>query len=91
MESLIQSWGSDRVVPVIGDLAAVRLGVDDDWIGEHRGGIDHFFHLAAIYDMTADDATNEELNVGGTRHALAARRRPAGGPLPPGVVGGRGR
>ena len=74
MESLIQSWGSNRVVPVIGDLAADRLGVDDDWISEHRAGdgpgIDHFFHLAAIYDMTADDATNEELNVGGTRHAL---------------------
>ncbi len=70
MESLIQSWGSNRVVPVVGDLATDRLGVDDDWIGEHRGGIDHFFHLAAIYDMTADAATNEKLNVGGTRHAL---------------------
>ena len=71
MESLIRSWGSDRVVPVIGDLAADRLGVDDEWISEHRErGIDHFFHLAAIYDMTADDAANEKLNVGGTRHAL---------------------
>ena len=73
MESLIQSWGSNRVVPVIGDLAADRLGVDDDWIERaprRRTGIDHFFHLAAIYDMTADDATNEKLNVGGTRHAL---------------------
>ena len=71
MESLIQSWGSNRVVPVIGDLATDRLGVDEGWISEHRGGIDHFFHLAAIYDMTADAATNEKLNVGGTRHALA--------------------
>ena len=34
------------------------------------GTIDHFFHLAAIYDMTADDATNEAMNVGGTRHAV---------------------
>ncbi len=71
MESLIQtSWGSDRVVPVVGDLGADRLGVADDWVAEHGGDIDHFFHLAAIYDMTADDATNEKLNVGGTRHAL---------------------
>ncbi len=38
MESLIQSWGSDRVVPVVGDLAADRLGVDDGWIDEHRAG-----------------------------------------------------
>jgi NAD(P)-dependent dehydrogenase (short-subunit alcohol dehydrogenase family) len=70
MESLIQSWGSDRVVPVVGDLAADRLGVADEWVDEHRGPIDHFFHLAAIYDMTADDETNEAMNVGGTRHAL---------------------
>jgi NAD(P)-dependent dehydrogenase (short-subunit alcohol dehydrogenase family) len=73
MESLIQSWGSDRVVPVLGDLAAERLGVDEGWIDQHSGAdhkVDHFFHLAAIYDMTADDETNERLNVGGTRHAL---------------------
>jgi short-subunit dehydrogenase/thioester reductase-like protein len=70
MEALIRSWGSDRVVPVVGDLGSDRLGVDEAWVEEHCGDIDHFFHLAAIYDMTADDATNEALNVGGTRHAL---------------------
>ena len=36
----------------------------------NREGIDHFFHLAAIYDMTVGDERNEELNVGGTRHAV---------------------
>jgi NAD(P)-dependent dehydrogenase (short-subunit alcohol dehydrogenase family) len=70
MEALVQGWGSGRVVPVVGDLSADRLGVDDSWVAEHRGDIDHFFHLAAIYDMTADDATNERLNVGGTQHAV---------------------
>jgi NAD(P)-dependent dehydrogenase (short-subunit alcohol dehydrogenase family)/thioester reductase-like protein len=35
-----------------------------------RGKIDHFFHLAAIYDMTADEESNQALNVGGTRHAV---------------------
>jgi NAD(P)-dependent dehydrogenase (short-subunit alcohol dehydrogenase family) len=70
MENLIQGWGSDRVVPVIGDLGSAGLGVDKSWVKEHQGEIDHFFHLAAIYDMTADDATNEEMNVGGTRNAL---------------------
>ena len=29
MESLIQGWGSDRVVPVVGDLGSSGLGVDD--------------------------------------------------------------
>src|SRR4051812_43936569 len=70
MDALVRSWGSDRVVPVVGDLSSERVGVADSWIEEQRGGIDHFFHVAAIYDMTADDATNEQLNVGGTRHAL---------------------
>ena len=28
MEALIQRWGSDRVVPVVGDLSAEALGVD---------------------------------------------------------------
>ncbi len=71
MEALIRQWGSDRVRPVIGDLAAPGLGVDDAWVTEHAGSIDHFFHLAAIYDMTADDATNDAMNVDGTRNAIA--------------------
>ena len=32
-----------------------------------RGTVDHFFHLAAIYDMTADEERNALLNVGGTQ------------------------
>ncbi len=70
IQRLIDRWDTDRVVPVVGDLGADRLGLDEAWVTEHRGRIDHFFHLAAIYDMTADDAMNEALNVGGTRHAL---------------------
>src|SRR5690606_26956009 len=31
---------------------------------------DHFFHLAAVYDMTASDEDNETANVGGTREAV---------------------
>ncbi len=70
MERMITRWGTSRVVPVVGDLGQDRLGLDADWIAEHAGKVEHFFHLAAIYDMTADDATNEAMNVGGTRHAL---------------------
>jgi len=75
IESLTKRWGSGRVQAVVGDLSEDALGVDDDWVTEHIGKIDHFFHLAAIYDMTADDATNEKLNVGGTRHALELAER----------------
>ncbi len=70
MESLIRRWGSSRVVPVVGDLSQPGLGVDPQWVADHSGSIEHFFHLAAIYDMTADDATNEVMNVGGTRNAV---------------------
>ena len=71
LDALLRQWDDSRVVPVVGDLAYDALGVDPAWVEEHAGEIDHFFHLAAIYDMTADDATNDAMNVDGTRHALA--------------------
>lgn len=71
MEALIKRWSTDRVIPVTGDLGAPGLGVAESWVAEHEGKIDHFFHLAAIYDMTADDATNDTMNVGGTRNAVS--------------------
>ncbi len=71
MERLVRLWGHpSRVTLVSGDLAEAALGVDPAWVAEHAGSIDHFFHLAAIYDMTASDEQNETLNVGGTRNAL---------------------
>jgi NAD(P)-dependent dehydrogenase (short-subunit alcohol dehydrogenase family) len=71
LEKLTEDWGQpDRIKPVIGDLGEPRLGLSDEQIEQLKGKIDHFFHLAAIYDMTADDERNEVLNVGGTRHAL---------------------
>ncbi len=66
IENLTKRWDSGRVHPVVGDLSEDALGVDPDWVSEHAGAIDHFFHLAA---------TNEELNVGGTRHALELAER----------------
>src|SRR3954462_7294739 len=74
LQTLIERWGpeaKDRVKPVAGDLGEPTLGVSDEQIGQlKQAGIDHFFHLAAIYDMTADDETNEKLNVAGTRNAV---------------------
>jgi NAD(P)-dependent dehydrogenase (short-subunit alcohol dehydrogenase family) len=72
LEELVERWDAgDRVKAVTGDLTQERLGVEQAWIDEHRGTIEHFFHLAAIYDMTADAEANERLNVAGTRHAVA--------------------
>jgi NAD(P)-dependent dehydrogenase (short-subunit alcohol dehydrogenase family) len=70
LEALRERWGgADRVKPVVGDLSQPLLGVSE----EDRGalaGVDHFFHLAAIYDMTADEERNRRLNVNGTQHAV---------------------
>jgi NAD(P)-dependent dehydrogenase (short-subunit alcohol dehydrogenase family) len=72
MESLIERWGAaDRIRVVTGDLSEPHLGVSDDWRAAHEGTFEHFFHLAAIYDMTVGDERNEVLNVGGTRNAVA--------------------
>ena len=71
MDALLRSWGNPtRVTPVVGDLTQPRLGVAEEWVEEHGGSVEHFFHLAAMYDMTASDDLNEQLNVGGTRAAL---------------------
>jgi NAD(P)-dependent dehydrogenase (short-subunit alcohol dehydrogenase family) len=71
LDSLIGGWdGGDRVHAVTGDLTEERLGVSQGFFDEHRGSIDHFFHLAAIYDMTAGEEANERLNVAGTRNAV---------------------
>jgi NAD(P)-dependent dehydrogenase (short-subunit alcohol dehydrogenase family) len=71
LDLVMQTWpNADRVRVVVGDLTQPNLGVDQAWIDEHRGQIDHFFHLAAIYDMTADEERNERMNVDGTRHAV---------------------
>jgi short-subunit dehydrogenase len=74
LEALIDSWGEvaeHRVKPVIGDLTQPRLGVDDETLAVLKdAGIDHFFHLAAVYDMTADNEINQISNVEGTRHAI---------------------
>jgi NAD(P)-dependent dehydrogenase (short-subunit alcohol dehydrogenase family) len=71
MDELIGHWDAhERVTKVVGDLREPNLGASDDQIAELKGKVDHFFHLAAMYDMTADDEQNETLNVQGTRHAV---------------------
>ncbi|MEP7090875.1 MAG: SDR family oxidoreductase, partial [Nocardioidaceae bacterium] len=71
IDRLLRWWGDPaRVSTVVGDLTKPRLGMTKRWVDAHRGTVDHFFHLAAIYDMTASDESNEQLNVGGTRAAM---------------------
>jgi len=74
LSALMDTWGPSaqaRVHPVLGDLAQPRLGLGDGEVAQLTAvGITHFFHLAAVYDMTADDERNRIANVDGTRHAV---------------------
>jgi NAD(P)-dependent dehydrogenase (short-subunit alcohol dehydrogenase family) len=66
----LDRWrGQERVKPVFGDITEPQLGLDEA-AREQLQGVDHFFHLAAIYDITADDSRNAQLNVDGTRNAI---------------------
>jgi short-subunit dehydrogenase len=72
LEELRTAWGPDgaRVVPISGDLSQPGLGVSEEDLLTLRGDVDHFFHLAAVYDMTAGAEAQEIANVEGTRHAV---------------------
>jgi thioester reductase-like protein len=60
----------DRVEVVFGDLTEPQLGVAPREIEALRGKVGHFFHLAAIYDLTAPAELNDRVNVAGTRNAV---------------------
>src|SRR6476661_4666427 len=81
LDDLVERWSivagasaADRVEPVYGDLRRPLLGVDKDRVAELNGKIEHFFHLAAVYDMTAPAERNTAVNVGGTTHAVELAR-----------------
>ena len=69
---LREFWGvsAARVVPVFGDLTAKKLGVSADDIKALKGQIDHFYHLAAVYDLEADAESQIAVNIDGTRNTV---------------------
>ena len=72
LEELRNQWGAPegRVVAVVGDLSQPRLGVADADVDRLKGEVDHLFHLAAIYDMTADAESQQVANIEGTKHMV---------------------
>src|SRR5438552_1600701 len=71
-EALCERWGVEkkRVVAVSGDLAKAQLGVAPAELAKLKGKVKHLFHLAAVYDLAADAASQEVANIQGTRHAV---------------------
>ena len=74
VDELIAVWGGDgaRAIPVHGDLTAPGLGVskaERSKLAQKR--VDHFFHLAAVYDLKADEESQRIANIDGTRNVVA--------------------
>ncbi|MCV2349424.1 SDR family oxidoreductase [Paucibacter sp. Y2R2-4] len=69
LPELLAFWGvsKTRALPVFGDLTGKKLGVAADDIKRLKGQIDHVYHLAAVYDLKADEASQIAANVDGTR------------------------
>jgi NAD(P)-dependent dehydrogenase (short-subunit alcohol dehydrogenase family) len=63
-------WDRKRIHVVHGDLTKPKLGLTAAQIRALNGKVQHFFHLAAIYDLAADAESQKVANVEGTRHAL---------------------
>jgi NAD(P)-dependent dehydrogenase (short-subunit alcohol dehydrogenase family) len=67
VDELAQRLGAEdgRIVPVAGDLTKPGLGVEG-----FDEKIDHLYHLAAVYDITAEEEASERANVEGTRNVI---------------------
>ena len=74
LEALYPWWGLDekqkRIVPIVGDLAKPTLGITAADIAKMKGKVSHLFHLAAIYDLSADAESQRVANIDGTRNAV---------------------
>ncbi len=72
LAELRRYWGvsAARVVPVFGDLTSKKLGVSADSLKQLKGQIDHFYHLAAVYDLSADAESQIAVNIDGTRNTV---------------------
>ena len=70
---LLDYWETDgtRAVPVVGDLVTPLLGLSPADVKKLKGKVEHFFHLAAVYDLKADAESQVAINVEGTKNAVA--------------------
>jgi len=72
LPELLAYWGvtKARAVPIYGDLTGKKLGVAADTLKALKGQIDHVYHLAAVYDLSADEESQVRANVDGTRNVV---------------------
>jgi len=65
-------WGEEatRVTMIEGDISKVDLGVSARDARKLKGKVDHFFHLAAVYDLKAPPDEVVTANVAGVANAI---------------------
>jgi NAD(P)-dependent dehydrogenase (short-subunit alcohol dehydrogenase family) len=70
--ALLEYWGAAKghAIPVYGDLTAKKLGVSAAARKALEGQIDHLYHLAAVYDLSAGEAEQVEVNIAGTHNMV---------------------
>lgn len=70
--ALREYWGASaaKAIPVFGDLTAKKLGVSAEDVKKLKGQVDHFYHLAAVYDLSADEESQVAVNIDGTRNTV---------------------
>ncbi|OLF11045.1 short chain dehydrogenase [Actinophytocola xinjiangensis] len=65
------AWPNVELIsPLTGDVRQPNAGVDEERLTELTGVVDHLVHLAALYDIAADDDVSIAANVDGTRHVI---------------------
>ncbi len=69
---LKEFWGggAERVTLIGGDISKPDFGISASEAGKLEGRIDHFFHLAAIYDLKAPPEQVMNANIAGVANAL---------------------
>ena len=72
LADLYSYWGVSkaRAKPVSGDLTAKKLGISAADLKALKGQIDSVYHLAAVYDLGADEDSQVRVNIEGTRNMV---------------------
>lgn len=72
IDALLSYWGvtKEQAIAVFGDLLMPNLGLSPEDI-KNLNKVDHFFHLAAVYDLKASAEQQIAVNITGTHNTVA--------------------
>ncbi|MBK7996010.1 MAG: SDR family oxidoreductase [Blastocatellia bacterium] len=72
IDALLSYWGvtKEQAIAVFGDLLMPNLGLSPEDI-KNLNKVDHFFHLAAVYDLKASAEQQIAVNITGTHNTSA--------------------